>query len=312
MRGIAIVGVIFLHSNFQSRFDSQTLALCEILAIWFDWAVLAFFFLSGLLLDEKQGSVWFLKKRFHSLVIPFLFYNLFYNIAFGVMEALTGKDFVDYQQGFSAIWLSFLSSPAFQLYFLPYLFIILVGAFYLCKLIEERWHGWLLIIGFAVMVAFYQRLGWPEDSHGPEWIKLPLYSVALLSGVVGRTVLYKKNISVVIAFLLICIFLTTHQLCLRSLLIPPLLYLAVSFIHFLRESKLLQEIGRSSGAIYLWHTPIMLPAFTTILAFCQVPAMMNLAMSLILTVSVCILFRRGITQLSIKFLEIKVHRGLIP
>jgi len=314
VRGIAIVGVVLIHSGFQSRFDPPTLSVCAFLSVLFDWAVLAFFFLSGLLLDERQTFAVFLKKRTCSLLVPFVFYSLFYNLAFGIIQALTDKHFFGYQWKVSLLWLGWFQSPAFQLYFLPYLFIIAVSLFCLCRLISPRWHGWMLIAGLAGMVALYQTIGWPEQSHGSEWTKLPLYFTAFLFGVVGRTIPRDRPKLPVI---LLCVIgfglaLVSHHMCLWSLFVPPLLFLAVSKVRSLTNSKLLQAIGRSSGAIYLWHTPILLPTLTTLLALSQVPAMVNFVLSVILTITFCILLRHAADGLFKRFLKIKMPASIIP
>jgi len=298
VRGIAIVGVVFLHSSFAGRFDAPTLALCAVLGRVFDWAVLAFFFLSGLLLDERQSFARFLKKRFKSLLVPFLLYNVFYNLVFGLLQFATGKHFGGFQWSKSLLLLGWFHSPAFQLYFLPYLFGIAVTLFLVCKVTPIRGRWLLLLIGFAGMVAFYQNFGWPDRSHGPAWTKLPLYLTACLLGVVGRPIQKDKPRPALILPLLICVALalTSRHLCLRSLLVPPLLYIVASIVDLWWESKLLQKIGRSAAAIYLWHTPILLPAFTAIFALCNVPPLANLGLSVVLTITVCVLLRQIVTE----------------
>jgi len=314
VRGIAIIGVVFIHSSFESRFDSSTLSVCAFLSIWFDWAVLAFFFLSGLLLDERLSATVFLKKRFQSLLIPFFFYNGLYNSVFLFWQNANRRFFAGGTGKFDWLWLSWFHSPAFQLYFLPDLFAIMVVIFFLGQWIKWRGTGWLLIVNFALMVMFYQHLGWPSQSHGPEWTKLPLYFVAVLLGVAGRTILREPpKLPFVLSLIIITMLaLISGQPCLQSLLLPPLLYLAVSKVSPVRESKLLQKIGRSSGAIYLWHTPILLPACTTMLAALHVPSMVNFGISVVLTITVCVLIKYGIEIFIVDRLKKKMPRWIVP
>jgi len=314
IRGLAIIGVACLHSRFEHRFNSQALSIWVLLSLLFDWAVLAFFFLSGLLLNEQQPVIDFLKKRCRSLLVPFLFYNLCYNLAFGFWQAWSGRHIPGCEWRMSLLWSGWFHSPAFQLYFLPYLFVIAAVLFCLCKWLSFRWHGWLLLIAIALMTGFYQRVGWPDRSFGPEWVRLPLYFVAFLLGIVGRRFAHEKPAPSFVLALLLCVLLAvvSRRLCLQSLLVPPLLYLAVNAIGFIRESKLLQEIGRSSAAIYLWHTPILLPAFTTVLARCKIPSIVNLGASVILTIALCIVLRRSLRAFWKRAFRIELPRSIVP
>lgn len=289
VRGIAIIGVVFLHSSFESRFDEPTLVICAYLERLFDWVVLAFFFLSGLLQDDRQELGLFLKRRFKSLMIPFFACNLFYNLAFVILEVLTGRQFGGHEWGPALLLLGWFHSPAFQLYFLPYLFGIAVVVFLMSKVISHRGRLLLLLISLATTVTFYQNVGWPVSSHGAQTIKLPLYFAAFLMGVVGRPfMLGAPSFMLVLPLVIwVALALILQQQCMLSLLIPPLLYLGTNMVHELWNAKLLQRIGRSSAAIYLWHTPILLPAFTTVFAILHVPAPINLGLSVVLTISVC-------------------------
>jgi peptidoglycan/LPS O-acetylase OafA/YrhL len=298
VRGIAIIGVVFLHSSFASRFDAPALAVCATLGTLFDWAVLAFFFLSGLLQDEAQPITGFLRKRFRSLVVPFLVCNFFYNLAFGLLQVTTGRHCGGFQWHPSLLLFGWFHSPAFQLYFLPYLFGIAVTLFLLCKVIPIRGRWLMLILGFVSMVTFYQHVGWPGWSYGPELTKLPLYFIAFLMGVVGRPVLKEKPSPSLLLPLLICVplALLSGHLSLLSLLVPPLLYISASLVHLWWNATFLQEIGRSSAAIYLWHTPILLPAFTAIFALAHVSALANLGLSVGITIAVCVVLRKVVNM----------------
>jgi surface polysaccharide O-acyltransferase-like enzyme len=305
VRGIAIIGVVFLHSSFEHRFDPPTLAVCGVLARVFDWAVLAFFFLSGLLLDERQAFAGLVMKRIRSLLLPFLAYNIFYNLALGILQLVTCKHFGGFQWD-SSLWaFGWFRSPAFQLYFLPYLFGITVAVFLLCRVIPARGR-WLMVLGgISAMLWFYQSMGWPGWSYGPEWTKLPLYFIAFLLGVVGRPSLEKTSWQALVPPLMICVILAlvSPHLCLRSLWVPPIVCIVVSMVHPWWKSKMLLQIGRSSAAIYLWHTPILLPALTAMFALANVPALLNLGLSVVLTVSVCVVLRQVLTASTKGFLK---------
>src|ERR1700692_3117043 len=86
LRGVAIFGVLVLHSGFEGRFTKETLAVQAIMARLFDWSVLAFFFSSGFLHDRSVPFTITLKKRLVSLLVPFFLYNLFYNLCFAAID----------------------------------------------------------------------------------------------------------------------------------------------------------------------------------------------------------------------------------
>jgi peptidoglycan/LPS O-acetylase OafA/YrhL len=68
----------------------------------------------------------------------------------------------------------------------------------------------------------------------------------------------------------------------------------VQAIPKLANSKLLLSMGVMSGSIYVWHTPVMLPAVTRLLAHCGVPSLFNLFGSIGVTLVICILLRLGL------------------
>src|SRR5436190_8522559 len=88
LRGVAIFGVLLIHSSFEGRFGRETIAVQSVLAGLFDWAVLAFFFSSGFLHDQSASFAATLKKRFLSLLAPFFLYNALYNLCFAATDVL--------------------------------------------------------------------------------------------------------------------------------------------------------------------------------------------------------------------------------
>lgn len=302
VRGMAIFGVLVLHSSFEGRFTRDTLAVQAIMARFFDWAVLAFFFSSGCLHDRLVPFTITLKKRWVSLLVPFFLYNALYNSCFVAIDSLGLVHKGDFKVNADLLAAGLFRSPAFQLYFLPYLFIVSIGVCALEKLIPRR-YGWVYLVLSALVLAFYLDRGYPEASYGPELDKLPLYLAAFLIGVVGGP-FFKKPVAwpwVMVAALVVAlgviVFLQFREV---SLLVPPLVVGVAGAARWIRESKPLLSLGAMSGSIYVWHTPVMLPAITTLFAYVGVPSLFNLFGSIGLALVTCILLRRGLDALFVQ------------
>jgi peptidoglycan/LPS O-acetylase OafA/YrhL len=81
-----------------------------------------------------------------------------------------------------------------------------------------------------------------------------------------------------------------------SFAVPPLLYWLVAGLEPLRDLKWLGIIGRGSGSIYLWHTPVLLPGLTVVGAFCHLPSTVNFGLAIFTALGICLLLRLGLDQ----------------
>jgi peptidoglycan/LPS O-acetylase OafA/YrhL len=296
LRGVAIVGVLVLHSSFEGRFTKETMEVQAIMARLFDWAVLAFFFSSGFLHDRSAPFAITLKKRIVSLLVPFFLYNLFYNLCFFGIEAVGWPHAVVIDMGLKSLGAILFQSPAFQLYFLPYLFMISIGVSGLEKLCRRFYQcGYFSI--FVLILMFYLKQGYPKMSHGSDYINLPMYLAMFLIGLVSRPFFEKPFDKLWMILTALCVVLSIRvifQFCVVSLLVPPLLLALAGAIPVIRRLKLLLYIGEMSGSIYLWHTPLILPAISRLLTCCGIPSLLNLLGSLILSLIICMLLRLGL------------------
>lgn len=296
LRGIAIFGVLVLHSNFTSRFSEQALAVQGTMARLFDWAVLAFFFCSGFLHKKTDSLAVTAKKRFVSLMIPFFLYNAFYNLAFAVLARFGLVSSQQADGNLARLAVALISSPAFQLYFLPYLFLISVGICALDKLTQR--HGRTFYGGLLVLAAaFYAWRGYPEISHGHAWEKIPLYVSMFLAGIMARPFLERSRgnaygIAIVFGIVLCVLFFSRRPF--ASVLVPPVLLAWIMAAPGIARSKLLMLMGRMSGSIYVWHTPLLLPFATILLARLRAPSLVVLFGSLLLTLCACLVLRAGL------------------
>ena len=310
LRGVAILGVLVLHSSFQGRFTTETLTIQGVLARFFDWAVLAFFFSSGFLHDQSAPVAITIKKRTWSLLVPFLVYNGLYNLCFVAGEVMGWIPAGMVEVNSKLLATGLFHSPAFQLYFLPYLFVISIGVCGLDKL-TQRYHRLGYVMVLLLVLTFYLVRGYPEVSHGSALAKLPMYLAAFLIGVICGPI-FKVPIAepwmiaaVLVVVLGVLVFFRLHEI---SLLVPPLVVMVAGAIRQIRESKLLLYMGGTSGSIYVWHTPIVLPAITRLFAHCGVPSLASLFASLILTVAACILLRLGVDFCCERVLKIRTPR----
>lgn len=296
LRGVAIFGVLVLHSSFEGRFTKETMAVQAIMARLFDWAVLAFFFSSGFLHDSSVPFTIILKKRLVSLLVPFFLYNALYNLFFAGTGTLGWVHNNAFEMNSKILATGLFHSPAFQLYFLPYLFVISIGVCALDKL-TQHYHRSGYVVVLLLVLTFYLVRGYPEVSHGSAFDKLPLYLAAFLMGVAGKPFFERQftNAWVVVAALgFVLAILVLSRLPVLSLTVPPLVVGLARAIPRGGNSKLLLLLGAMSGSIYVWHTPVMLPAITRLLAHCGVPSLFNLFGSIGLTLVTCILLRLGL------------------
>jgi peptidoglycan/LPS O-acetylase OafA/YrhL len=296
LKGISIFGVLVIHSSFEGRFDPATLAVQAKLAWLFDWAVLGFFFSSGVL--HKPAAPWLTtaKKRAVSLLLPFCLYNVIYNLIFVVLETAGCLPRETIKINFDLLLTGAFQSPAFQLYFLPYLFLITVGIGGAEK-IRGRGRGWTYATILFAILGFYLCRGWPGTAHGPEFDRLPIYLAAFILGVICKPVLSAWRFkllptALVLVFVLGALVILKHPVI--SLLVPPLVAATASAFPFAGKTKPLLLLGGMSGSIYLWHTPLVLPAATRMLAHLGVPSMANLFAALVLTLGACVLLRYGL------------------
>jgi len=310
LRGVAIFGVLIIHSSFEGRFTSETMAVQAIMARLFDWAVLAFFFSSGFLHDRSVSFTILLKKRFLSLLVPFFIYNVFYNLCFFGIETMGGTQAGLFVVNFRSLYTCLFQSPAFQLYFLPYLFMITIAVSGLEKFCRRRYQ-WGYGSIFALVIIFYLDRGYPPVSHGADCHNLPMYLVMFIIGILSRPFIEKPFVKPwVIAMAMVAVLgaLMFFNLSLMSLLVPPLLTAMVGAIRAIRQSKPLSYIGNMSGSIYLWHTPVLLPAITRLLSLCGIPSLFNLFGSIVLTLATCLLLRLGLDTMFVRVIKINTPK----
>ncbi len=296
LKGVSILGVLVIHSSFDGRFNQETLFVQATLARLFDWSVLGFFFCSGCLHNPAATLAVTFKKRAVSLLVPLCLYNLIYNFIFVAMGTMGWVPKPAIGSNFHLLYTAPFQSPAFQLYFLPYLFLVsmvVCGTDWLLNRFRRR--GYVLIL--VVIFLFYLKQGYPGSSHGAEYLKLPVYFAAFVIGVICAPFIERQKFQswlILAALALIVFLLFALKKPVVSVFVPPLMVALIRSFSLLREMKGLFFLGGMSGSIYLWHTPLVLPVTTKLLAHLGMPSMLNFLISLVLTLGFCILLRFGL------------------
>jgi hypothetical protein len=275
LKGLSIVGVVILHAKFESRFDLLALQVWEVLASVFGWAVLGFFFASGLMFRLDQS---FSHVRLKAVVLlkAFIFYHVIYVVIISLLDAsgiITSDEFT-----LSVRLSQFWNSIAFQLYFLPLLAVFMVSAAVVGKVAGEYWK-WFACSVIFISALYYGPDRYPGCSHGPELTKWALYATSFVLGLLSKGCIrggYQIGIPLTLALAFVAITRGKGW----GLVIPLIVVGSIEFTkprHFL---TLIGAIGTSSGSIYLWHTPVLLPALTIIFFKLGVYPLINLVLSI--------------------------------
>jgi len=151
-----------------------------------------------------------------------------------------------------------------------------------------------------LVIGFYSWFGFPAYSHGSQWFKFPLYLASFAIGSLMSSIPPPSNRLFPIAFAgvlagIVC--LVVFHLSAVSLAISPLLFYALSGSPGLSNFSILQALGRQSGSIYVWHTPLLLPAFTLIGEKSGIPSLANYLGSMILCIGTCVFLRNCLERI---------------
>lgn len=262
LKAIAIIGVLFIHSNFQARFANNTLELIFRAQIIFGWCVVAFFFCSGYLsksLFSIDVLLVFLKNRFRRLIIPCLIFSFTYKIIlyFISIIGLTTWNFSIPTNTFDKF--IFLISPISpQFYFLYYLFAI--SSLFSILL-------WLTSIKtMSILVSFFLIISQgmfkaPPSAHGPIINLIPVYTAGYLLGYLTSNRI--NPLSRMCAKLVILSIFTASIL--GKTWIPLYILIPYFLWHLFNQRPCITELinitnlGEYSSSIFVWHAPVLLP-----------------------------------------------------
>lgn len=288
LRWLALLGVLFVHSAFAGRYDGVTLSRLATLRQVFGWCVLFFFFASGYFTRPELPWRLHARRRALRLLPPYViasglsFLALRIASALHLTTALPSLQAVDLLRG-----LVTLHGVGPQLYFLPYLFLTSLGVLALAK-----WFGALRALALVGVVAIgiWSLRGLPSGTTGAETDRIPLYVLAYAAGLAvrqtrGRASWYLATAAVVtmiVGVILVAVGLPGGPLI--HLTVPYWLWQLIRIKTWVPPTLSLP----GSGAVYLWHAPILLPAFTILWQRLGVDDMANFACACVCTVIVCL------------------------
>lgn len=260
LKAIAIVGVV-THHILNRRIDPQAHEWLEIYP-YFSWAVLLFFAVSGwlhALSQEKRGRTFgqFLAVRVQRLALPFIAVVILYSILWQVLqvtgvfqpEARVPSGFL--QKIVYSLW-PVNQTVADQLYFLPMLCVISIGA-----------HGLVCIGGrrlIAVGTGLALLLGLVFFPTSPNVGFLPGVwawgSFCYGAGFLIRTNKSSHLFWTCVGLLALAIFIRAGWDGWAKVL--PIILLGAMYWLKLDRMKFLHPLGEASGTVYIYHQPFLL------------------------------------------------------
>ncbi|MGM0805767.1 MAG: acyltransferase [Bacillota bacterium] len=149
LRSLAIMAVVMIHvvSNLLSGEISKTWWLATIIESFCRWSVPVFVMVSGaLLLGKEEPLSVFFKKRASKIIIPFLFWTLFYEL----FKVRTQLDTFSIETALKNIY---IDNTYYHLWFLY----MIVGIYFVTPLFRAIAHQTKLLIYF-VMIWFFLTL----------------------------------------------------------------------------------------------------------------------------------------------------------
>lgn len=301
LKGLAILGVIFAHSDFKNRFNANILELIFHLQLIFGWCVLAFFYTSGLLKGKgpvKAVNV-YLKARFKRLILPCLVFSLTYKMILSIiyliergnLEATYSVTLLDIFE-----WLLVPIGP--QFYFLFYLFLISVVTHFILLKLKIEIIIYLTPLLFLCSVIF---INIPSSPYGPEVELIPLYAYSYVLGYISSS----QNNRLVQQTYILLLAVVAAAMYLNQSFLYLYLISAVLIFGLLIKYKILTELfirlrlGKYSGAIYVWHAPLVLPVISIISNRFLGDGLSAFACMIILTILVCISISKMVDKYSL-------------
>jgi len=293
LRWIAILAVVAHHAVFPDRYSPATLAGIDTLKHWIAWCVPAFFAISGALLRPGRPFGKFLAQRSRRLLVPYACMSI---ASFAAMWCLNAAgvykihDPRELAPGLLVQKIVFLAGFGPQLYFLSYLFVVSVLVFALRRLLPA---SAVVVLLVAALWAQCRWAFWPAGSLGPGLDKVLLFSIpfALAHWLAGLREDRPGLAWVVLggsSALAAAVATASRTAWPVEIVVPFWLYLALS--RFDLPSWLARARDRwSSGAVFLWHAPLLLPAVSIFLQRGGILQGWNFVLSCILVVPASLL-----------------------
>lgn len=247
LKGLAILGVLLAHMGSGDRFDG----LLGLLQFLLGWCVTAFFYASGAVTRlPNSDPLAYVLGRAKRLLIPFAIFAVGGNILVvsGVMAgAIYNPEIAS--KGWPAVWAA-IYSP--QLYFLPLLFVVSST----WALLNQRINTTTRTLIVFALIPWVWIHSYEGTGYGNYLFLYPIYIAAFVIAQASPT--QRRYLSIP---LLVSGF---AELVLRGQFysghIAVVIWLGVAFEQpWARRILPLKWLGVASGAIFLWHCPVILP-----------------------------------------------------
>jgi fucose 4-O-acetylase-like acetyltransferase len=263
---LAMVGVIIAHLPPGGRFDSATWATIELAQKLSGWCVLAFFVVSGALLQSgisrEPGPE--LARRAKRLLVPWLSFSLFYKILVcGLAFGGVIKNTQQIPPDASNLWQWLINPADPQLYFLVFLFFMQA-----CLLLLHRLAGVAPILAGCAALALWYLFVWPGSSlkmlHGANWELVPLYFAFLAFGLFcGRSFWRVAMVCLVLCLLAgVAILRGCDPVTAGQFAAPWLVLLVLRAFERLPGMSVWAALGQYSGVVYVWHAPLIVASIS--------------------------------------------------
>lgn len=149
-KGITIILVVIGHL-IQSYFTEMTIPF----KIIYSFHMSAFFIFSGYLFNEKHNFKIFARKKFKSLMIPYICFVLItflYKLALSLLEGNLGGLFSEIKESAAATILMQNNSYFINLWFLPCLFTAMIFLYAIFKAVKNEYIRFLLCFASACTI----------------------------------------------------------------------------------------------------------------------------------------------------------------
>jgi surface polysaccharide O-acyltransferase-like enzyme len=288
LRWVSMLAVVAHHAVFPGRYSPRTLQAIAHFREFVAWCVPAFFAISGALLRTEGSYAAFAAVRSRRLLVPYLTVSV---LSFSAMCAVAAsglrflRDSSSLDPKLFLVKILVLEGYGPQLYFLTYLFVVSLIVAGLRRFLS----AWATTILLVVLLVLQSAL-WlaPRGSLGPGLDKFILFSVPFA---LGHWLAQLKRTSPRGAWLVLSVSTLVSAVASLAFRIAWPFEIVVPFwIYLLLSRSGLPRLGASfldrwsSGAVFLWHAPLVLPALSISLDRIGVTQGWNYAFSCLLSV----------------------------
>ncbi|WP_320153684.1 acyltransferase [uncultured Tolumonas sp.] len=293
IKALSILGVVLVHSGFESRLSHEAIQLINVLRFFFGWCVVGFFFTSGYLNEKNNVTTAvlsdFIKKKIYRLIIPCFVFSITYKLILVFISSFSDFSWSMALPKNIGDFIFFLVKPVGpQFYFMAYLFFVSVIYSCIRAFFSVNYVLWILLLAIPFIYRCYFI---PEYIYGQSFTLIPIYTVSYVIGAYFRDL---KNTNVILFFCFYFIFLgfIYASNVFMTISIPFFLFFIFTkwknLSVFVNKSKL----GKYSSAIYVWHAPIVLPFMSIISVRLIGNGRTAILLTLILTIILCILIKK--------------------